>query len=855
MLAMVRLLGLRKLGIHKLRSLLTIVAVACGVGGTVAAALLYEAFVATYESAIRAVADGADLQVANGDVGVPEEVLDGVRAVPGVAAADPVVRGWITARGMPERFHVLGLDLTADRPTIGARPAQTVIDDPLVFVSDPQSLAVTTAGAERHHWRLGDEIEVRGPTGRRALTVRAVFEPTQWAARALGAQLLVMDLPAAQRLLGMEGRLSHVDLRLAPGTASADLEARLEAALGGRARLVHPAASGEVMRRLLGGYRYALAVGAGLCLVVAFYVVVNVMIISVAERRRELELLRLVGMTGRQLHALVAGHAMLLALLGCAAGAVLGVRAAQSLAATGGRSISLLYLEIGEPTVRVDLTAIVLALASALGIASVAAFAAVRDVTRRRARAPLSGGPAGGARARRCTIGAGAALLGAALVSWAVGDRLVTPRPLPVAATLLGALAGVALLVPALIGTVVRKADVPLERWLGGVGLLAARTIAAEIGRVMIAASGLMASLAGVLAFAALVASLDRSLAAGLRSTLSNVDLVVTSGGDAVSGHATPIAPATVAAIGAVRGVAYVDPIAARKIPYEGLVAALVASDARLLLDGRRDLQLAGADRASALARLAAGEAVLVTDSFTRRFARGVGDAITLATPSGALTLPIAGIYLFEPSVGDFGTIRLDRRLYERWWSDRAATAVHVTLAAGAEPASVARRIRRRVGGEGDLFAVTTGELRERYHAVLDRLGALLAPMVAVACVVGTLGLLAGRVAAVEGRRRLFGVLRMVGATRRQCAAVLMTEATLVGVLVAVAASLAGSALGYLEVRVILRDACGIDVPYANPSAVMASVLAAATLIGSASGYAQARLVTPVAGLEGAARA
>lgn len=416
-------------------------------------------------------------------------------------------------------------------------------------------------------------------------------------------------------------------------------------------------------------------------------------------------------------------------------------------------------------------------------------------------------------------------------------------RPSPATAGLLAAFVAVSSSVPFAVPVLLDGCDRFLGQWFGPIGLLVTRTLRAELGRVMVMSAALFASLVGVLGLAGLLMSLEESLASGLRAALANVDLVVTAGGDRFSDEAVSIDADTVEAIARVPAVAYVDRITVTQIPYQGSLTALVASDATLLLDGRRDVQIVAPDRNRALLELATGEGVLVTNTFARRFGHDIGDAIALATPSGLAVLPIVGRYLFEPSAGDVGAVKMDQGLYWRLFGVRTVTAVHVTLRADAEESGVVRRLQHQIGDRNDLFVATAGDLRDQYHAVLDGLSSLLTPMIAIACLLGSLGLVAGRLATVEGRRRALKMLRAIGATRRQCTTMIVTESLVIGTGVAVVAAIAGSVFGCIVVKVVLLQACGIDVPYIHPTAITASIVLAATALGAASGFTHERVI------------
>jgi putative ABC transport system permease protein len=845
MTAWSRLLVRRDLCRHPIRAALAIVALACGTASIVAAMLLYDAFVRSYEDMVDAIAQGADLQIANGGVGVPESLVETVRAIPGVASAAPVIHSpLVLRRPQRERLYLHGVDVVAGDPAAGVERGRVVVPDPLLFLSDPDSVAVTRMGADRHGWRLGSSLEVRTTAGVQHLTVRAIVDPVHWAGRAFGDRLLIMDLPAAQRVTSMGERVSQIDVRVAAGANVERVETKLGALVRGRAHVSRPSASGDALRRLLRGYRYGLTVGVGLALLVALYVMVNAMVIAVTQKQGALGTLARLGTTEAERYRLIELEALVLGLVGSTSGAVAGLHFAKALARRSVRTVSALYLDLADPIVRFDARAMGAGFLAALAIVLIAARAVSCGAARRSVRAERrhAGTVLPDRRAARWFASAGVGLA-VSVAAGFLGGFWSTPRTLVAAlgvpAVFLAVTASLPLAVPALLD----GCDLVFARRLGATGLLVRRTLRAELVPLMVASSALLASLAGALGLGGLVTSLEGSLAAGLRAALANVDVIVTRGEDRFSQAAVPIGPDLVAKIARVPGVAYVDPITAIQIPYEESLTAVVAGDAALLRDGRRSLHVLAPDRDRALARLAAGDGVLVTNTFARRFGHDVDDAITLTTPSGAVTLPVLGRYLFEPSAGDVGAIRLDRRLYERLYGSDQVTAVHVTLRSQADESLVVRRLQRRIGDRNDLFVMTVRDLREQYYGILDGLTSLLTPLLIVACLLGSFGLLAGRFATLEGRRRSLEVLRTLGATERQRAIVIVVESLVLGGSIAILAAIAGAVLGYLEVRVALSELCRIDLPYVHPTAYTAEVLLAGSVLGVVSGMVHGRLI------------
>jgi hypothetical protein len=172
-----RRVSLRHFARHKLRTFFTTGGIALGVAAMVAVRLVNDSASRAFESAVERMAGKTALEIANGSVGVPEELLEELRAVPGVAVAAPSVQGILPVSGLHgERLYFFGVDLVADDELRDYDSPEASIEDPLVFLAQPDSVAVTTEFLERNRLAAGDVIHVSGAGGDFALTIRGTLE-------------------------------------------------------------------------------------------------------------------------------------------------------------------------------------------------------------------------------------------------------------------------------------------------------------------------------------------------------------------------------------------------------------------------------------------------------------------------------------------------------------------------------------------------------------------------------------------------------------------------------------------------------------------------------------------------------
>ncbi len=184
------------------RLALTVVALSCGVALVCALDLVNRAVLRAFVEIVDRLAGRAAIQVTPGGVAFfPEDVAETVAAIPGVDLAVPVVTATAyTTDESGELLTVHGIDVTNDdavRVYSTRDEGGLEMDDPLVVLSQPNSVILTRTFAARHGLDRGDHLQLSTPTGLRTFTIRGLLE-AEGVALVYGRNLIVMDLYAAK---------------------------------------------------------------------------------------------------------------------------------------------------------------------------------------------------------------------------------------------------------------------------------------------------------------------------------------------------------------------------------------------------------------------------------------------------------------------------------------------------------------------------------------------------------------------------------------------------------------------------------------------------------------------------------
>src|SRR5262249_58679439 len=113
----------------------------------------------------------------------------------------------------------------------------------LVFVAQPDSVVLGRGFADRLGLVEGSELRIVVPRGVETLRVRGFIGDVP-STRLFDGAVAVMDLPAAQRLLGREGQVDRIAIEAMPGVPIEPLRRRLAETLGPHVEVAAPEARG-----------------------------------------------------------------------------------------------------------------------------------------------------------------------------------------------------------------------------------------------------------------------------------------------------------------------------------------------------------------------------------------------------------------------------------------------------------------------------------------------------------------------------------------------------------------------------------------------------------------------------------
>lgn len=734
-------------------------------------------------------------------------VADAVGQVEGTAALVDRDGSSITSGTTPPK----GINWTGDRPT----SVERIADGRAPKATD--EIVVDKGTADAHGLRVGEQLPVR-TTGKQdkdeRFTLVGTFR-TGGQDSPASAPVVAFWTPDAQRLMTQPDTFTAIFLAAKPGVTERELAAKVtasgvlpkdvEAITGTQLAAEHA----DTVKQALSFLSTMLLIFAGISLFVGAFIIFNTFTMLVAQRVRELALLRALGASRRQVRVSVQVEALLVGVVGSTIGLVVGVALAHLLhAAMGtfgvvlpaGGTVFRARTAVVAYAVGVLVTSAA-AVVPAYKAATVPPIAALRDTYTIAARSLRA----------RAVAGTTGAALGAVLVVYGLsrsgGAGLVGAGAVAI-------FMGIAALSPVLARPVTRLIGASLPGLFGVTGRIGLQNAMRNPRRTSATASALMIGLALVSAFAIFGQSIKESVHDTVSGSL-RADYFIT--------NATPFSDSVAQTVSTLPGVAPdgVVPIQGGPVSIAGLKGA-----ANVLAANPRAVASVFALRTTA-GQLAVADGQIAMDAAQAASLHlSVGKPVQVTFgATGATTLTLAGTFT------DSSGLVKDLITTTEWSKHSSATAdslVLVKRAPGADPATVLAAIKK-VAEPFGLAVNDQGGFVAEQEKTVDQLIGLVYVLLALAVVIALFGIVNTLALSVIERTREIGLLRAVGLRRGQMWLVIVLESVVIALYGATLGVGVGSFLGWALVSALKSQ--GITT-FAYPVTTIAGVLIMGGVLG-----------------------
>lgn len=838
--------GWRYLLAHRWQSFLMIVGIALGVAVVVAIDLANTSAGRAFALSTETVTGKTTHQIEAGSQGVDEKLYARMLREGLVDQAAPVISEYVTSPELGDRpMQLMGIDPFADAPfrSFLGQAGQAGVPDlakMTPFFTEPGAVLLSQPVADRYGLRPGDRITLLVGGYRRSALIVGLLVPENALSQRTLDGLILADIASAQELTGQIGVLSHIDLILPQNDPST--QERLQKWLPQGYRVVPAAARAGTIQQMTSAFQLNLTALSLLALVVGLFLIYNTMTFSVVQRRGLFGTLRCLGVTRREVFAMVLSEASLVGLLGGLLGISLGLALGQVTVRMVTQTVNDLYFTTTVQSVGIAPESLLkgglLGLLATMFAAALPAWEAATVPPR---AALLRSGLE--AKSRRSVGLAGLA----GLVVGAAGTTLFV---LPSNSVVLGftgtllVVVGFALLSSASLVLLMRGLVPITGRLFGLIGRMAPRNLVNSLSRTAVAVAALMVAVAVIIGVALMIDSFRYTVVVWLEQTLQG-DVYISVPGFNATRASAAIDPQVIEVIREWPGVARVDTL--RSLSADSTVGSVnLSATNNPRLGQERIFKSLQGNQAQVWEKLQSGGVLLSEPLANRLGMKAPGNEIRLFTPQGWLSFPVIGIYYDYAS--SEGTVLMALDVYRSLWKDQALTALALRLKPGTDADSVARALQDRLAGSQQLLIRPNEELRRDVLEVFDRTFAITVALRMLATVVAFIGVLNALLLLQLEKQREVGILRALGLTGRQLWRLVMVETGLMGLAAGLLSIPTGYALAVILIYVINRRSFGWTLQLAaSPETflqALAVALAAALLAGVYPAWKMSRMAT-----------
>jgi len=837
MWTLLREVSLRHLRHSPFRTALVVFGIALGVCMLSAMLATNETLSTAFQDMVERVAGKADLTVGGSEAGIPSSMTGEVADLPGVEHAAAMLEV-VTRSAKPggPTLLVLGVDLLGDTFFLpfAQEGEHKVIDDPLVFVNDPTALLISKKLAETAGLKVGDPLPLITAEGEKVFYVRGLLE-AEGPAASYGGQVAVMFIDAAQVSFARGYAVDRIDVVAKPGVNVAELKTRIEKMVNGRAAVEEPQGRTRRLVASLDAFRNGLNLTGLIALGVGAFLIYNAVSVSVAQRRREVGILRALGVTKGSVVRLFCLEALVMAAIGVAVGLLLAQYLANFALASVTETVARMFVAIQPKPPQITGN---IAIVGAIAGVCATLFASYLP-----ARATNKVDPAEALRSTHASAATGVAnayklALAGVLVSAASPVLALPGTEQSGYLANLAVMVGFSLLAPLTVKGLRWVFVKPAETLLGIPGRLALDNVERSLGRSTSIVIALMLAIAMSMTVGAYATSFESSISQWVDDAFP-ADAVITAGSPTIDTNHVAFSSALSDKIKDVPGIEALNPvrnvstvIVGRKVQVQALDTRVALGQAEKRHAGRKVIE---GPEVPAVGALYDAQRVIISGNLAHFANLGVGDEVQIETPSGPQKFSVYSVVVDYSS--DQGWVLVDQRWYEKYWHDKLIDLLEVYLAPGVDRERTGEVLRARLGDSGSIFVTLHDALKEELEGVAASVFAYAKAPELITLLVAIMGVIGTMLAAVIDRIREIGMLRAIGATRWQVTGSLITEAGFLGFAAAFCGVVTGVPQGYVFMRVIGMAANGWHLPYAFPFETALRVASFVVIAAALAGY------------------
>ncbi len=823
---------------HKLRMFLTGFSIILGVSFVAGTYIFTDSISSTLNNLFSDVYSGIDLSVRPkqaefGEVTqkISQELVDKVKATEGVSAIAPEVAGYaqfVGTDGKPiggQGPPTLGFEWTTE-PGLRALDIQ---DGDGRAPEKAGEVVMDKATASAHGFKVGDKVKVllQGPAEEFTLVGIASFGDANGLA---GATLAAFEIHEAQRIFDYPDSYSGIDIKADNNTSTEELKARIDALLPAELESVTgEQQSNEQFDEInsnLGFVNTALLAFAGVAIFVGSYIIQNTFRIIVAQRSKELALLRAIGATKAQVVRLVLYEATVIAFLASSLGIVLGMVVSKGVRAL----MNSVGFTLPNGPMSIQARTIVISYCVGVGVTLIAALLPALRASRVSPVEAMRDNEAATSSRKslfsRGLIGLFIILAGAGSLIYGLNGTVAKPL-YPVGFGVVAMFIGVSVIAPLLSGPLASVVGWPLTRLRGMSAVLARDNAKRTPRRTASTAAALMIGVSLVTLLSVLATSFKSQITTILNDSFP-ADVTISSLNIGENGPGS--ASFSNEVYKTLENVPELTDVTALRYQFEG-VKIQDAVQLIVGIDTPSFTKLVKLGETEGAYDKLIGNSVVLNKDFADKNGWSIGSKIDMTfAKTGTKTFDVVGTF----SEAYDSDILISTATYFENFDSKDITLVVANAANDYTDTDAKNAAQKALSGYAQLSIQDKGDIFKTAEEQINQILSLFWGLLGFAIIIAVLGITNTLMLSISERTKEIGMLRAIGMTRTQVRRMIRYESVIIALFGAVLGVSMGIFFGWAVLRALKSEGfTAFVLPYGQlvlyfVLAVLAGIIAAA---------------------------
>ena len=786
----------RQLLNHRFRVLLVLLGIALGTAVFTSVRLAVNASLDSFMQSMNTIAGKADWTVVRPGGRVPDHLLRDLLSHPAVGAASPLLTAYLKAAQKDAApFLLIGLDPILDRRFRSWESSNKARESARVWldlIAEPNTVVMSRKLLRRLGVEVGATIQLEHFDRRAGFRILAELD-SQGLALADAGYVAIADMATTQEFLSLHGLVDRIDLMLKP-TATAEDVAKIRAELPPGIILARPTEAKESGALMIRAYQLNLSVLSFVSLFVGMFLVYSLISLNATSRRHELAVLRSIGASSQMIFLLFIAEGAFFGIVGWLIALPIGSIMVRRLLDTVSLTISHLFVRVTADQLKLDPWEIILSFVVTLCVSVLAAYQPAREATSvppQEAFLMHEKSPTPEKSTKRL------ALAGAFLVCmvWPLSQLPATfGIPLCGYIATFCLFTGFSLLSPGCLLAMGSHLPPVLRKFAGQPAYLGSRYLRDAGPRVAISVGALITAMALFFALVIMVHSFRNTVETWVNQSIRG-DLFVQMQMANANDYRDPLPQELVAELQAKH--AQVELLPYRRIFLQrGGPRYLFEAIDFSVFSRHGELLFLEGDPHVVMARLIAGEGVVVSEVLATQMDLHVGDFYEETIGGVHWELPVLGVYRDYRTQG--GVVHYSLEHFRQLTGDNTWTGTRLFFkgppTARAENDQIAAEIFQLAGRSPGVSITRGSDLRSEILRIFDETFAVTSVLLLIALFVAALGITTTLTVLVLERSRQLNTLLAIGASFTQIRAMIFWEA----VLMVVAGEMLGAACGFI---------------------------------------------------------